>query len=191
MSAAEHQDAARLRGGGRSWREITELKHPGWSIRTVREAFARATRNDGHNDAIAEPFKISAADRLDVARLRKEGKTWPEISELKFPMRAPHIVRNAYSRVLENDVRFKRKRLFKTSAAERPDVAILRNKGMSWSDVTELTFPGWSPETVRMHFFINNECIGRWLKCGSISLTTKHCNMVEMPRGKILQDGSH
>jgi hypothetical protein len=88
MSTAEVQVITQLRAAGKTWPEIADLKHPGWDERTVADCFHKTTRkNDQPSARVKEgaKFEMTEAERLEVTRLRKERKTWPEIIELKFP----------------------------------------------------------------------------------------------------------
>lgn len=155
MTAAEYEDVLRLRKEGKRWHEIVQLKHPNYSPTTVRYGFLKMMRNGGKEDAevkMPPALKTSAADCVEIARLRKERKTWFEIGERKFPTWSHWTVRNAYRvKMLSDagkDTKVGKPRKFQPSAADYLEVASLRAKGMSWPEITELKFLGWSHDTV-------------------------------------------
>jgi hypothetical protein len=152
MSAADLQDVIRMREEGKIWREIIALKYPGWSFNTVRGWFAAKMRET--EETIAEikarkPFVMTAADRLDIARLRKEQRTWCQIVALKYPGWSIARVKNRF-RSNENSV--SKQRHFKMSAADIREVALLRDAGLKWHQIGEKKFPEWNHATVARHF---------------------------------------
>jgi hypothetical protein len=157
ISAADAQEVSRLREEGKRWHEITDLKYPGWPPYTVWEAFAKF---HGTNAATKtrSPLHFTAADLLEIARLQGEGKTWLQISELKYPGRNYENVRAAVVKARElkrlrgGDVEVRPKPSFKASAADHLDVAQLRKSGKSWEEITRLKFPEFSLSTVRRNF---------------------------------------
>jgi len=94
--------------------------------------------------------------------LRRQGKTWYEIGELKYPERNIDAIIRAYSRSVakENEREngetgvgvWKRRGFFKATEADRQDVARLQREGKSWVKITELKFLGWSHYTIARHF---------------------------------------
>lgn len=165
MPAADYQDLARQREEGKRWDEIAELKYTGWSTDVVRKTFIKMTPDNGNRHRrtiLGIPLKISAADCSDITRLRRQGKTWYEIGELKYPERNIDAIIRAYSRSVakENEREngetgvgvWKRRGFFKATEADRQDVARLRREGKSWVKITELKFLGWSHYTIARHF---------------------------------------
>jgi len=92
LSIAECQEIVRLRNTGISWQGIVNLKYPGWRRSQLRTQFAAAI-DRGRQSPVKNrergrkrsTFSCTAADRLEVARLRKEGSTWAAIKNLMFP----------------------------------------------------------------------------------------------------------
>jgi hypothetical protein len=127
MSAADCQDVVRLREKGKYWDEIVDLKFPGFHPDAIQGALLR--KKQGRTGVRAkEVFGVlSAADRLHITRLRNERKTWAEIAELMFPAWSRFTVRAAYQR----PTRTVGRRKFEITAAERLEVARLRDEGMT------------------------------------------------------------
>ena len=157
ISAADAQEVSRLREEGKRWHEIAELKYPGWGYNSVREAFAKSHGIDARTKT-RSPLHFTAADFLEIDRLQGEGKTWLQISELKYPgrnwenVRAAVVKARELKRLCGGDVEVRPKPSFKASAADHLDVAQLRKSGKSWGEITRLKFPEWSASTVRRIF---------------------------------------
>jgi hypothetical protein len=155
MSTAEVQVITQLRAAGKTWPEIADLKHPGWDERTVADCFHKTTReNDQPSARVKEgaKFEMTEAERLEVTRLRKERKTWPEIIELKFPAWSVGTVNRSHSGPGSSADPTIGRRLFKPSKADYLDVALLRRQGVTWREITNLKFPEWFMRCVRSKF---------------------------------------
>jgi hypothetical protein len=155
MSTAEVQVITQLRAAGKTWPEITDLKFPGWDTRSVSDVFRKTTRNNDQPSARVkkgEKFEMTEAERLEVTRLRKERKTWPEIVELKFPAWSVETVKLHYSGPGSSADQTVGRRLFKPSKADYLDVALLRRQGVTWREITNLKFPEWSLRIVQHTF---------------------------------------
>jgi hypothetical protein len=92
----------RLRKEGKRWHGIVQLKHPNYSPTTVRYGFLKMMRNNGGKEdaevKMPPALKTSAVDCVEIARLRKERKTWFEIGERKFPTWSHWTVRERVPR---------------------------------------------------------------------------------------------
>ena len=152
MSDVDLQDVVRMREEGKVWREITALKYPGWSHYTVRDWFAakmRETEETIDEIKARKPFVMTADDRLDIARLREEQRTWRQTVALKYPGWSIARVEKTF-RSNENSV--SKQRHFKMSAADIREVALLRDAGLKWHQIGEKKFPEWHPKTVARRY---------------------------------------
>ncbi|KAM0690425.1 hypothetical protein Q7P36_009192 [Cladosporium allicinum] len=152
MSDVDLQDVVRMREEGKVWREIIALKYPGWSHDTVRNWFGAKMRET--EESIAEikarrPFVMTAADRLDIARLRKEQRTWRQIVALKYPGWSISRVKDSFG---FNEKVASKPLTFKMSAADIREVALLRDAGLKWHQIGEKKFPEWNLATVARRY---------------------------------------
>jgi hypothetical protein len=163
MTAAEYEHVLRLRKEGKRWHGIVQLKYPNYSPTTIRYGFLKMMRNGGKEDAevkMPPALKTSAADCVEIARLlRKErhglrsasGSFQRGATGLDCTERAP---RKKMLSDAGKDTKVGIPRKFQPSAADCLEVASLRAKGMSWPEITELKFLGWSHDTVSRKFLL-------------------------------------
>jgi hypothetical protein len=102
------------------------------------------------HDVLRRVFKTSAAERLGVARLRKDGNSWEDIIELMFPGWNLSTIYRHFLDVQGKQVG--RKRRVEMTAADCLDVDRLRKEGKPWAQITELKIPGWNKCTIHEHF---------------------------------------
>lgn len=86
MSEADRRAVTRLRKERKTWPEIAALMFPEWSPDTLRRHYKMERGNASNRvRGTRPPFRASPADRLEVARLRKQGLSWFQIAQTKFP----------------------------------------------------------------------------------------------------------
>jgi len=157
IAPAKRLEITRLRKEGLTWHVIAERLFPGWSHDTLRRHYLddNSLKSDVETRRV---FKTSYVERLAVARLRKQGKTWVEITGLQFPGWDHRTVYEHFRD--ENPVKdagvqgeaVKKSKQFKMTADERLDIERLRKEGKPWPAIRDLKYPGWSSSTVRCHF---------------------------------------
>lgn len=80
VSSADEQEIERLRDQKKTWQQIAGLKYPGWSPEYVQTTYTLQT-----GKARLKRLNMSESDILEIKRLRDAGKTFPEITNLRYP----------------------------------------------------------------------------------------------------------
>ena len=154
----------RLRNNKHSWSLIKDLMYPNQSVYSIRKAFERQmTETQGvskttKQQLLAErtrrAFRIPATDMPDIERLLKEGKTWREITNMKYPDQDNWLVRRRF-RDFElkgrqgKHGRFERP--FELSPTDIQEIELLR-KTHTWRAIANMNYPGIRSQMVRARF---------------------------------------
>lgn len=90
MSAAEKEDIRQWLTKDKTWTQIRDLRYPEWSERKVRTSFRRQPLQ---NKKERPKLTMSATDYADTDLMRKEGKNFVRIRDIKYPTWSTEHVR--------------------------------------------------------------------------------------------------
>lgn len=141
LSPRDVEDIEKMSSQGLSWETIQQERFPQTPARIVRQKYLAYVRDLKGIDIL----EITPADAQEIRRLRAEEKSWPQITQLKYPERGHDSVRRAYlSKVGKEDS----PPPLKMSATDIEDITRMRNAGKSWRQIRDLKFQRWSPKLV-------------------------------------------
>jgi hypothetical protein len=154
----------RLRNNKHSWSLIRDLMYPNQSVYHVRKAFERqmtetqgvskTTKQQLLEQRTRRAFRIPATDMPDIERLRKEGKTWRLITDMKYPDQDNWLVRRRFRDFELKGRQGKHGRFenpFELSPTDIQKIELLR-KTHTWRAIANMNYPGIRSQMVRARF---------------------------------------
>lgn len=97
----------------------------------------------------APNFDFSSADMSDIQRLRHEGKTWGQITDMKYPGRNWKSVRRAVLQQDNGAGEYRKPCPRKMSSADMADIKRLRQGGKTWDQIRDMKYPGRTSGSLR------------------------------------------
>lgn len=147
ITAADVADIERLRDTGMYWRQIVQLKYPGRHLKTVHRAYTVLTGKRSRKPL----YDFSVSEVQDIERLREDGKTWPQIRDLKYPERSETFAANLLRRYLRDKERDDAG-LGKMSFTDVRDIERMRQLNATWDQIRALKYPKRSERWVQQRF---------------------------------------
>ena len=115
----------------------------------MRIAFARRENGAGayYHPSIG---KITSAEMVNIKRLRHEGKTWDQITDMKYSGNTPEALRVALLRQDNGAGKYRRLSIGKITSAEMADIKRLRHEGKTWGHIRDMKYSGNTSEGLRI-----------------------------------------
>ena len=147
-TAEEEERLIALREKGLSYEQITKYL-PGRTLETVRKRYPRLTRDPSAPEGDRRDLWTTEEGEL-LVDLRNAGTSWDEVAKF-FPKRNLQALKKMYYSLTRHPSAQEgvRRDAWTTEEAER--LLSLREKGMSWSKMTEL-FPGRTPTALQAQY---------------------------------------
>lgn len=147
LSPDKREEIIRLKKEGNTWKEVCVMANVSYTtIRNYKiheEINPKRTTKRKKKATITEPLKMDDKKREEIIRLKKEGKTWPEVCK---------IASTSYSTIknykIHEDVReFKKNK--KMTESKKEEILALKKEGRTWKEISSIT--GISCRTIRDH----------------------------------------
>ncbi|GAB7334670.1 hypothetical protein MBLNU13_g06618t2 [Cladosporium sp. NU13] len=162
---ADIAEVRRLRETKMTWAAIAALMYPKTNRESLRVAYVAQTGASTRAQR-APSFDIPSAIMSDIQRLRHEGKTWDEITDMKYPGRKSRSLRRAVLQQDNGSGEYRKPYPSEISSADMADIKRLRHEGKTWDQIRDMKYPGCRSSSLRRDVLQRSNGPGEYQKPG-------------------------